>query len=372
MTGRDLEVWVVLPSANEGLCARHLPMWRERGYRVAVLQDRVRFGCAADLVVEVEAYEGWAASVNRLAREVIARGAGIVVAAGDDMLPDASRDAVTIGREFVERFPDGFGVMQPMGEQLMHAGNFCGSPWLGRAWCERMYAGAGPFWPGYRHNWADNELYWLARGMGVLWERSDLTQRHAHFSATGGAKPVYWSANAERNDCADAWLFVERAWLEFPGHAPIGGSARYDRRVFEKHYRFFAEVHLAGNLGDKQAAWRPEERLRHRLLELADDGVESVGIFGAGTHTRAVAGIFAEAPLRVACVIDENPALEGSSIGGVRVVSPVVARGMGLGAVVVSSNSREPEVARAAARMGLPVVTLYGTPVPGSGTPVGS
>lgn len=359
MAGPDPVVWLVLPSANEDLCARHLPVWQERGYRVAVLQDRVRFACPADVVVEVETYEGWAGSVNRLARVVIERGAEIVVAAGDDMLPDPTRDAVAIGREFRERFADGFGVMQPMGEQLMHAGNFCGSPWLGRAWCERMYGGAGPLWPGYRHNWADNELYWLARGMGVLWERPDLTQRHEHFRATGGAKPEYWTASAERNDCADAWLFVERAWDRFPGHGPTSGP-RYDAKVFERHYRFFAEVHLAGNLGEKQAAWRPEERLRRVLLELADDGVERVGIFGAGTHTRAVAGIFGEAPLKVACVIDDNAALHGTEIGGVPVVGTAEARVMGLGAVVVSSNSREAEVAAAAARVGAPVATLYG------------
>jgi len=280
-------VWMVMPSANEAMCARHLPMWRERGYRVAVLQDVARFGCAADVVVEVERYEGWAASVNRLSRVAIERGATIVVAAGDDMQPEMGRDAAAIGREFVARFPDGFGVMQPTGETLMHASNYCGSPWLGRAWCERMYGGAGPLWPGYRHNWADNELYWLARGMDVLWERAELTQRHVHFSVTGEAKPEYWEKSAERNDCADAWMFVERAWLEFPGHAPTGGAKRYDRRVFERNYRFFAEVHLAGNLGEQQAAWRPEERLRRVLLELAEDGVERVGIFGAGTHTRS-------------------------------------------------------------------------------------
>lgn len=364
MAESDSGVWLVFPSANEGLCARNLPAWRERGYRVAVLQDRVRFACPADVVLEVETYEGWAASVNRLARETLARGARIVVAAGDDMLPEASRGAGDLAKEFGERFPDGFGVMQPMGETLLHAGNFCGSPWLGRAWCERMYAGAGPLWPGYRHNWADNELYWLARGMGVLWERPDLSQRHEHFSVTGAAKPGYWKANAERNDCADAWMFVERAWDGFPGHAPRGPTPgpRYDRRVFERNYRFFAEVHLAGNRGEKHAAWRPEERMRRVLLELAEDGVERVGVFGAGTHTRAVAGIFKDAPVTVACVIDESPALEGSSVGGVRVVGPLAARGMGLGAVVVSSNSREVELTRAAARLGLPVATLYGTP----------
>jgi hypothetical protein len=120
------EVWYAIPSANPGLCRAHLPAWRERGYRVAVLQNGRREDVPADLCVWSERYPGWAASVNALRRRPELAGADIVVTGGDDMLPDPDRDADALAAEFFARFPDGFGVMQPVGDPFMHAHEYCG------------------------------------------------------------------------------------------------------------------------------------------------------------------------------------------------------------------------------------------------------
>lgn len=322
------------------------------GYKIAVLQDRARFECPADVVVHVERYRGWAASVNELARAAVPRTAEIVVAAGDDMWPEPARTAGQIGREFLERFPDTFGVMQPQGDTFNLSRFYCGSPWLGRGWVERAYGGSGPLWAGYFHNWADMELYWVARCQGVLWERTDLTQRHEHFSRAGGAAtpagaavPGYWAASAGGHDAADCRLFVARSWQGFPGAAASGGGGAgqpLDMGVFEREYQFIAETHLT-RLGE--AGWMGGAAgLARRALELcAQRGWTRVAIYGAGALTRALGWVWADVPagVEVVCVIDDNPGLVGGRLWNWPVVSMADAARLGVRGVVVSSNAHE-------------------------------
>src|SRR5262245_31422690 len=110
------EVWFAIPSASVDRCRAVLPKWRDMGYKIAVLQNRERGEIPADITVWYDYYPGWPGSINILARDIVPRSAPIIVSGGDDMLPDPNHTAEQIARQFLERFPDTFGVMQPHGD----------------------------------------------------------------------------------------------------------------------------------------------------------------------------------------------------------------------------------------------------------------
>jgi hypothetical protein len=363
----NTEVWLAIPSANPDLCRKTLPVWREMGYRIAVLQNHEQGSIPADITVWRDEYPGWAESINILTREVVPKTASIVVSGGDDMLPEARVPAHSIARQFHERFPDGFGVMQPQGDTYMDAEHSCGSPWLGRGWIDRMYNGKGPMFGGYRHNWADLELFWLAKGLGALWQRPDLAQHHEHFWRTGEPKPEYWAQQVEPYDRADVQLFLARSWLSFPGHVPIPAGRHtpvpaFDptemiadsKRLAERHWM---SMHAGPTLSDAWAA-----RMAEGLSRCAEQGMKRVAIFGAGTHTRGAGNALLSPPVEVVAVIDENPALHGSRLWNFPVISLAEAATLDLDGVVLSSKRMEDRLWNAAAPLresGVPVVRLY-------------
>lgn len=357
------EVWFAIPSANPEKCRRTLPKWREKGYKVAILQNHTRGDVPADLVVWSDTYPGWPESINILHREIVPKDAPIIVSGGDDMLPDPDHTAEELAEQFLERFPDGFGVMQPHGDTFMQARQYCGSPWLGRGFCRRMYRGSGPMFGGYRHNWADNELFWVAKGLGVLWERPDLSHFHEHFTRTGEAPPDYWTKAVATSDRADVQLFVARSWQHFPGHEPVGGAPVYDPGVFQRESRGLAEMYWLTRYGFAAGKGSPQERLHAALESCAARGLRRVAIYGGGTHTRAAAMCLMRPPVEIVAIIDDGPALRGSRMWNYPVVTGAEASALALDAVVLSSNSMEDELARAAeplARAGVEVVRLYG------------
>ncbi len=363
----NTEVWLAIPSANPELCRKTLPVWREMGYRIAVLQNYEQGSIPADITVWRDEYPGWAESINILTREVVPKSASIVVSGGDDMLPDARVPAHTIARQFHERFPDGFGVMQPQGDTYMEAEHYCGSPWFGRGWIDRMYGGKGPMFGGYRHNWADLELFWLAKGLGVLWQRPDLAQHHEHFWRTGEGKPEYWSKNVETRDRADVQLYLARSWLNFPGHEPLAAGRHKPVPVFDPAEmiadtkrlgeRHWMNMYAGSSLSD---AWTT--RMRDGLQRCAEQGMKRVAIFGAGTHTRGVGNALLSPPVEVVAVIDENPELRGARLWNYPVISLDEARSLDIDGVVLSSNSMEDRLWESASPLrdaGIPVVRLY-------------
>jgi hypothetical protein len=255
--------------------------------------------------------------------------------------------------------------MQPTGDGFLGARYFCGSPWLGRAWIESMYGGAGPMFGGYRHNWADNELYWVAKGLGVLWERPDLSQHHEHFSRTGEAKPKYWTEGVERHDRDDVQLFIARSWQRFPGHAPVrtasalpGGAVTtptagadswpafptYDAGVLAREGRGLAETYWLSRYGAAMLAAGPEQRLRGALEACALRGLTRIGILGAGSATRACSGLLMDPPAPIACILDDNPSLRGRRLWNYPVHSIRDGAGLGLEAVIVSAAAMEEEL----------------------------
>jgi hypothetical protein len=360
------QVWFAIPSASPQRCRRNLPAWREMGYRVAILQNRQRAEIPADMVVWSDTYPGWAESINILCREIVPRETPIVVSGGDDMLPEPGHSAPQLAEQFLEHFGDTpggtFGVMQPQGDGFMDTSRYCGSPWLGRAWIERMYGGRGPMFGGYHHNWADNELLWVARGLGALWQRPDLSQHHAHFTRTGGEKPAWWRQHVEKHDLDDCKLYLSRLWARFPGHAPLGLDRAYEPPADLAEAAWLAERSLAHHdyYGQRRILWT--EALRRALEHCADAGLSPVALYGSGTHTRTAGDALVEPPATVACIVDDEPARQGRSLWGFPVVSREAALALGVRAAILSANAHEETLlARCAdfARAGVRVLRLY-------------
>lgn len=216
------EVWVCIPTAQRDHVREQLKKWRGAGYKVAVLIDfenktrRAIFEEDYDMLVACAKYPGIWSSWNVLAKAVVAAGADVCVLAGDDMDPDPSLTAQQIAGQYLERFPTGFGVMQPCGDMQgdlidgwRNAGRICGSPWVGRLWVQHAYEGNGPVCAEYNSFYADEELLNVAGNFGVLWRREDLQQRHLHWSWGHLPKQEYHDRN-QQHWAADNRLFDER------------------------------------------------------------------------------------------------------------------------------------------------------------------
>ena len=358
------EVWFAIPSANPELCRRTLPFWRERGYRIAVLQNHRRGDIPADIVRWVDEYPGWAGSINMLARDVAPRSADIIVSGGDDMLPVMEHSAQELAEQFFKRFPDGFGVMQPHGDDWGMVNHYCGSPWLGRGWIDRAYGGRGPMNPDYHHNWADCELFWVAKCMGVLWSRPEITQRHEHFLRSGGAKPDYWRS-VERNGASDLLRLLERKQEYFPGAVP-DPSYPFDTRPIDEDVFRFAERRATQYLRGFVREARGRERMTAALRALSDAGLKRIALYGAGAHTRDLGATLRECPVEIGCIIDDDLSRQNKRLWNFPVVSARDAlSGFGIEAALISSDTRETEIWEASARLrraGLPVLRVYNGP----------
>jgi len=243
-----MSVWFCIPSIREN--GGTIPLWREMGYKVAVLRQGAPIDC--EVQIPTGEYRGWAPSVNILAKWVVEhdRHAEWIVTGGDDYEPDRSKRAGNIAIQCCRYFYrnitdcDTFGVMQPTGDRWgdtpmarrqygegrgAYIDRIAGSPWFGREWVKRAYGGNGPMYAGYRHMYADEELFEVATKLGVYWARPDIIQLHQHW----GRKPG--DEFADIRDCPDFlmpvnspqhWhesqkLFVARKAAGWPGHEPL-------------------------------------------------------------------------------------------------------------------------------------------------------
>lgn len=205
-----------------------LSKWREQGYKIALWRDPEDEQILCDLLL-VGTYPGYHAAANALIREAMVRDpeAAWFVTAGDDMEPDPNKRADEIAAECTAHFSGTFGVMQPLGDMKVWPNSridtICGSPFMGREFCRRMYGGRGPWCELYTHMWGDQELHDLALKMGVLWKRDDLSHQHNHFQrgkCDMSKRPAWMVRNDE---CYRKYepLFRERKRLGYPGHEPI-------------------------------------------------------------------------------------------------------------------------------------------------------
>jgi hypothetical protein len=245
-----MSVWLTIPSARSD--AGTVPMWKARGYRIALWRDRedgIRERFSAEGLVIVGAYPGYAKAVNSLVKAVLQLDPESTwcVAGGDDTEPDLNHAPEQIARECSEHFctlidprlydmdcvkPGTFGIMQPTGDRWANGSidRICGSPWMGREFCQRMYGGSGPFFEGYSHMFVDQELQEVASGLGVLWQRRDLIHLHNHFLRTNAARDVDRSApppphlvkwNTQEHWDESRALFESRRVEGFPGYQPL-------------------------------------------------------------------------------------------------------------------------------------------------------
>lgn len=215
-----IDIWYAVPSANKERCEGCFGLWKDRGYKTAVLIDKGRSAPKnADLVVEADPYPGYYGSFIQLCR-AIGPGAQIVITGGDDILPDP-REAQEIGEEFLERFPDGFGVMQPLGDNMPGGETICASPWVGYGWIKRAYRGNHPVWPGYIAFFGDQELREVSKKLGVLWQRYDVNQYHHHWSRPGGPQKLDYQSRNDGFWAADEKLYYSRKQGGWPGHEPL-------------------------------------------------------------------------------------------------------------------------------------------------------
>ncbi len=264
-----MSVWFCIPSARPVREANAvLSLWRERGYKIALWRDSVVTarseqvaGCAlrthwgygsedvplCDFLL-IGAYPGYALAVNALAHEVLKRDPQCdwVVTGGDDIEPDPHKSAEEIALECSTHFdlhlgeknPDPrwktWGVMQPTGDRWADGSidRICGSPWLGRAFCERAYGGNGPLWHEYFHMFVDEELQAVAIKLGCLWQRRDLTHMHRHWQRAGAgvSREAEVPKHLEQVTSAAHWaqsmrIFEFRRAAGFPGHEPLAAVA---------------------------------------------------------------------------------------------------------------------------------------------------
>lgn len=218
---KELDVWVLIPTAMKEHVPAQLEKWRGRGYKLGILTDGNMSAQwvtipRPDLWIYHVEYPGVWASWNILAHTARRLGADVCVLAGDDMDPDPTKTAQEIAAEYLEKFPDGFGVMQPCGdpqgkdaEGKVAAERICGSPWVGKAWIQFAYGGGGPVNEMYHAFYADEELKHYAEKMGRLWMRPDLSQFHRHWSWRHLPKQDYHERNQAVWD-ADRALFESR------------------------------------------------------------------------------------------------------------------------------------------------------------------
>ena len=355
-------VYFAIPSAHPERCRKTLVAWRERGYGTIVLADAGTTGhddaFGADTVVRVEKYDGWPTSVNCLCRTALPKQCQVVVTGGDDILPDPVHTAEQLERQFLARFPDTFGVMQPRGDAFMASDQYCGSPFIGRGWFESMYNGSGALYPRYRHNYADNEMQWLARGMGVLWDRPDLIHRHEHFSRTGAMPPKHW-CGVLSSDLRDCMLYYARAHEGFPGHEAKRGSPG------EKHpYCAPSDLATMTRLAEQRlihtAMSNPfSDAMTVTLLRCQAAGHDPVALYGYGLFTQSAAASLREPPVRIDCIIDDDPTRHGRSAWNIPVVSRESALSRGIKGVVLAALSVQDRLWASSAMFRDSGITVY-------------
>ncbi len=267
-----MSVWFAIPSKRPPEQAEPaLKLWRERGYKLLIQRDPgdpLLTPPISAMCIE-RPYQGYAEAVNYLVRQVLAGDpqAEWIVTGGDDVEPDRNHQAETIAAQCSEMFgrlsyrsemvevtqcgilggepsthrefipgatvSSTFGVMQPtgdrwgehdkiLGKEGAYIDRVCGSPWLGREFCRRMYQGQGPLFSGYFHMFEDEELQNVAQRLGVLWQRRDLIQLHRHYGREGKPRPAFLDVAAGRAHWkVSEDLFKIRQMAGFPGQEPI-------------------------------------------------------------------------------------------------------------------------------------------------------
>lgn len=209
-------VWAVWPSAHPELANATARLWQEKGYKVAVLIDEgSEIPPCPDITLTSEVWEGYPRAMNRLCRTVPGP---VVVCAADDIYPSEDRSPCEIQAEFLQVFPDTYGVMQPTGDRFGSIDIVCPCPWLGRAFINESYSGKGPWNPEYFHYFCDAEIQDVATLQNAFIQRPDISQYHDHWQREkGGTRPEHLM-RAKARWKAGKVLYESRKKENFPGH----------------------------------------------------------------------------------------------------------------------------------------------------------
>lgn len=223
---RTVNVWLAIPSAKDPqACHDAIAPWLALGYKVALFRDAGAQPVACDLLIQ-DQYEGYAKSVNRLVREILARDpcAAWIVTGGDDIQPIPDHSPGDIARQCTEHFGGTLGVMEPTGDRhmvdadgLCAAERVCIAPWMGREWCERGYQGKGPLDEAFFHYYVDEALACVARKHGILWHRPELTQYHDHWGRKGKRQRPEYLMKAQADWANAKSIFHASKEAGFPG-----------------------------------------------------------------------------------------------------------------------------------------------------------
>jgi len=226
-----------MPTINPPRARECIGKWKERGYQCAVFldSDTKDLDVGADIAISLR-YDGYWNAINFLCHYVseediraprASRGRTICIASADDIYPDFNHSPEELAGEFHDKFPDGFGIMQPCGDLSgidqsgrPAAARICGSPWMGDGWICRAYGGRGPCPREYHSFYGDEELYEVSQKLEALWMRPDLTQLHKHWSFGHGSQTEYQRKNSEKYWDIDQRTFISRRELGFPGCEP--------------------------------------------------------------------------------------------------------------------------------------------------------
>lgn len=213
----ELNIWVAWPSVRMEESRALVEEWKAMGYQTAVLVNPPHVDTDipnADRVIIQSQWKGFPIAANILCKETPGN---IIIVVGDDIYPDKQKTAEELGQEFLQRFPDLFGVMQPTGDDYAAIKECCVSPWIGRRFIEECYENNGPYWEEYFHYWCDRELQEIAMLFEAFQQRSDVSQYHDHWQRREGVKRPPYLMEALHKHTKDSRLFRERQSKKFPG-----------------------------------------------------------------------------------------------------------------------------------------------------------
>jgi hypothetical protein len=218
---RDPQVYVVMCTVKPDRAQAASKVWNDAGYKMVVFQDAGTTAFTNNPTL-TGPYNGVWKATNLLSRFALQLGADICVFAGDDMTPDPTKTAEQIGREYLERYPTGIGVMQPCADPQGKdetgkpaAARIAGSAWYGKEWIQRAYKGDGPTDGRYWHFYGDESLSRVAEKQNLMWWRPDLIQHHAHWSWGWTPRQDYHAKN-QNHWLADQQVFRQSESAGFP------------------------------------------------------------------------------------------------------------------------------------------------------------
>ncbi len=109
------------------------------------------------------------------------------------------------------------------------------------------------------------------------------------------------------------------------------------------------------------------DRLARLLDRLADEQIGPIAIYGAGRHTRALADVWADSPVEIVGVLDDDPALHERTLWGWPIRPPEEADQLGAAAVIISSWLHQDEIWRRRVmfeKSGINLYRIYSTAHP--------